>query len=129
MPNSVWLSCAVLKQARAIKAKLDIARGEDDESESSEDSSEEEEEEEEDGWGARKSAYYNADNIDMEGSEEDEDLQAEEEEARRLQKEAASRLQAGDYGDRRRAGDEPRRVGAGGDHDHRHDTGGGGEAA
>eukprot|EP00889_Picochlorum_renovo_P004576 jgi/Picre1/31606/NNA_006958.t1 len=89
----------LLKQARAIKAKLDIARGEDEESESSEESSEEEDEEEEDGWGARKSAYYNADNIDMEGSEEEEDLQAEEEEARRLQKEAASRLQTEDYGE------------------------------
>ncbi|KAI8101739.1 hypothetical protein M9434_006806 [Picochlorum sp. BPE23] len=89
----------LLKQARAIKAKLDIARGEDEESESSEESSEEEDEEEQDGWGARKSAYYNADNIDMEGSEEEEDLQAEEEEARRLQKEAASRLQTEDYGE------------------------------
>ena len=89
----------LLKQARAIKAKLDIARGEDedDEEESSSEESEEEEREKE-GWGARKSAYYDADVIDMEGSDEEEDLQAEEEEATRLQKEAAAQLDDEDYG-------------------------------
>jgi len=89
----------LLKQARAIKAKLDIARGEDeeDEEESSSEESEEDEREKE-GWGARKSAYYDADVIDMEGSDEEEDLQAEEEEATRLQKEAAAQLDDDDYG-------------------------------
>ncbi len=89
----------LLKQAKAIKAKLDIARGEDDDEDASSSSSEEESDKEDEArWGSRKSAYYDADIVDMEGSDEDEDLEAEEKEATRLQKEAADRIEADDYG-------------------------------
>lgn len=87
----------LLKQAKAIKAKLDIARGEEDEDVSSS-SEEESDKEDEARWGSRKSAYYDADIVDMEGSDEEEDLEAEEQEAARLQKEAAERLDEDDYG-------------------------------
>ncbi len=91
----------LLKQAKLIKAKLDIERGEgtDSDSGSSEPSSEEEEGDGLDAaWGSRKGSYYNADNVDMEGSEEEEDLEAEEQEATRLQKEQMARLAEDDYG-------------------------------
>lgn len=92
----------LLKQAKAIKAKLDIARGEEEEddgtSESSESSEQESDKEDEARWGTRKSAYYDADIVDMEGSDEEEDLEAEEQEATRLQKEAADRLDVDDFG-------------------------------
>ena len=88
----------LLKQAKAIKAKLDIERGEGSES-GSEPSSEDEDADGHDAaWGSRKGSYYNADNIDMEGSEEEEDLEAEEREATRLQKEQLARLSEDDYG-------------------------------
>ncbi len=92
----------LLKQAKAIKAKLDIERGERSDSDlgSSEPSSEEDEgaDELDAAWGSRKGSYYNADNVDMEGSEEEEDLEAEEKEATRLQKEQMARLGEDDYG-------------------------------
>lgn len=92
----------MLQQARAIKAKLDIARGEEEESEGEEEESDDEEEEQRKtdkvAWGASKSAYYNADLVDMEGSEDEEELKEEEEEATRLQREAAAAIDDDDFG-------------------------------
>lgn len=88
----------LLKQAKAIKAKLDIARGEEDGEDEEASSEEESDKDDEARWGSRKSAYYDADVIDMEGSDDEEDLEAEEKEAMRLQKEAANRLDEDDYG-------------------------------
>eukprot|EP00890_Picochlorum_soloecismus_P003905 jgi/Picsp_1/4515/NSC_06736-R1_sas10 utp3 c1d family len=85
----------LLQQARAIKKKLDIKKGEE---ESSEEDSEESIEVEKEAWGSRKSAYYDADLRDMEGSEDEDDLREEEEEARKLQKEAMSRVDPEDFG-------------------------------
>lgn len=91
---------AVARQAKAIESKLQIARGEHDGSDVEEDV----DEDAEDGglgarWGAGKRAYYDADVVDMEGSDEEEALRDEEEEALRLQREAAAELRVTDFGD------------------------------
>ena len=97
----------LLKQAKAIKAKLDIERGEDGSSseggsDSDDDSAEAAEAAEaaDDralGWGSKKRSYYDADNVDMEGSESESDLDAEEAEARRLQREIMGNLAEEDF--------------------------------
>ena len=88
----------MLQQARAIKAKLDISKGEADES-SEEESEDGASDEDRGAWGSRKAAYYNADLVDMEGSEDEEDLHDEELEATRLQKETVAAMDAGDFGE------------------------------
>ena len=94
----------LLKQAKAIKAKLDIERGEDGNSSEggsdSDDDSAEAAEAADDralGWGSKKRSYYDADNVDMEGSESESDLDAEEAEARRLQREIMGNLAEEDF--------------------------------
>ena len=93
----------LLKQAKAIKAKLDIERGEDSGSDeefsagSDElDGSAPDADIDTDalGWGSKKRSYYDADNVDMEGSESEEDLEAE---ARRLQRETMGNLTEEDF--------------------------------
>ncbi|KFM25754.1 Something about silencing protein 10 [Auxenochlorella protothecoides] len=88
---------ALARQAKTLEAKLRIARGEKDEGESGSDDEEEEGKHGEGRWG-NKRAYYDADNIDLEGSEEEDALQEEEEEARRLQSAVLSGLDPEDYG-------------------------------
>ena len=92
----------LLKQAKAIKAKLDIERGEDGSSseggsDDSDDDSAEGADDRERGWGSKKRSYYDADNVDMEGSESESDLEAEEAEARRLQREIMGNLAEEDF--------------------------------
>ena len=89
----MWLTVA--KQARVLETKLRIARGDED--------SDQDEGQEEDGrehlrWGANKRHYYDADIIDMEGSEDEEALKEEEEEARRMQRDATAALHSSDFG-------------------------------
>ncbi|KDD74500.1 hypothetical protein H632_c1272p1, partial [Helicosporidium sp. ATCC 50920] len=82
------------RQARALEAKLKIARGEKEEGES--ESEEDDEDARKRGWGSR-AAYYSADALDMEASDDEEALADEEEEALRLQREAAAGLDEDDY--------------------------------
>ncbi|GAB4821287.1 hypothetical protein N2152v2_008333 [Parachlorella kessleri] len=83
------------KTAKALGAKLRIAQGE---GEDDDEGDEEEARLREKLWGKKKRAYYDADNIDLEGSDDEEALKEEEEEALRLQREAAEGLRAEDFG-------------------------------
>ena len=56
------LLSAVKKEERRLRAKLQLRQGE-DESEEDEDEADEEDGEEGAGWGARKRAYYDADEV------------------------------------------------------------------
>lgn len=93
-------SPTVARQAKALGAKLRIAAGEGEIGEEEE----EEEGDDEDGaargarWGASKRAYYDADVVDMEGSDEEDALADEEAEAVRLQRAAAAALRPDDFG-------------------------------
>lgn len=49
-------------------------------------------------WGKSKRAYYDADNVEYELTDDDEDQVAEEKEARKIQRQIASELQFSDYG-------------------------------
>eukprot|EP00887_Chlorella_sp_A99_P005929 scaffold29.g5929.t1 len=90
----------IAKQAKALEAKLRIARGEGEEGEEEEDDDEGDDEGAGAGrgWGAGKRTYYGADTGDLEGSEAEDDAADEEEEARRLQAEAAVALRPEDFG-------------------------------
>lgn len=84
------------RQAKALEAKLRIAEG--DEDLSNDEEHDERANRDRSGWGKNKRHYYDADVLDMEGSDEDEILEEEEEEARKLQKNATAELHPSDFG-------------------------------